>query len=101
VIPLTDRTAEPCYFVFGTLEEREWHMPLNLARRKLLAALGGVAAWPLAARAQQPAKVPMLGYLTGDSDSADSPRRNAFREGIHKLGYNEGQTTSTEPQREA
>ena len=62
-------------------------------RRAFIAMLGGAAAaWPLAARAQQPAKVPLLGYLTGDSDSADSPRRNAFREGLHKLGYNEGQT---------
>jgi ABC-type uncharacterized transport system substrate-binding protein len=60
---------------------------------EFIALLGGAsAAWPLAARAQRPAKVPLLGYLTGDSDSADSHRRNAFREGLHKLGYNEGQT---------
>jgi putative ABC transport system substrate-binding protein len=64
----------------------------HLKRREFIALVGGVAAWPLAARAQQPAKVPLLGYLTGDSDSADSPRRDAFREGLHKLGYNEGQT---------
>jgi putative tryptophan/tyrosine transport system substrate-binding protein len=62
-------------------------------RRQFITLLGGAAvAWPLAAHAQQPAKVPLLGYLTGDSDSADLPRRNAFREGLHKLGYNEGQT---------
>jgi putative tryptophan/tyrosine transport system substrate-binding protein len=64
-----------------------------MKRREFISLIGGAAAsWPLAARAQQPAKVPLLGYLTGDSDSADSPRRNAFREGLHKLGYNEGQT---------
>jgi putative tryptophan/tyrosine transport system substrate-binding protein len=61
-------------------------------RRRFITLIGGAAAWPLAAHAQQPAKVPLLGYLTGDSDSADLPRRNAFREGLHKLGYNEGQT---------
>jgi ABC-type uncharacterized transport system substrate-binding protein len=64
-----------------------------MRRRDFVTLLGGsVAAWPLAARAQQPAKVPLLGYLTGDSDSADSPRRKAFRDGLRNLGYNEGQT---------
>jgi putative tryptophan/tyrosine transport system substrate-binding protein len=68
-------------------------MAIHIRRREFIVRLGGAAvAWPLAARAQQPAKVPLLGYLTGDSDSADAPRRNAFREGLHKLGYNEGQT---------
>jgi putative ABC transport system substrate-binding protein len=65
----------------------------HLRRREFITLLGSaVAVWPLATRAQQPAKVPLLGYLTGDSDSADLPRRNAFREGLRKLGYNEGQT---------
>jgi ABC-type uncharacterized transport system substrate-binding protein len=64
-----------------------------MIRREFILLLGGaMAAWPLAARAQQPAKVPLLGYLTGDSDSADSPRRKAFRDGLRNLGYNEGQT---------
>jgi putative ABC transport system substrate-binding protein len=64
-----------------------------MKRRDLIRLFGGAAAaWPLAAHAQQAAKIPLLGYLTGDSDSADLPRRNAFREGLHKLGYNEGQT---------
>jgi putative tryptophan/tyrosine transport system substrate-binding protein len=62
-------------------------------RREFITLLGGAAAaWPLAAGAQRQAKAPLLGYLTGDSDSADSPRRNAFRDGLHELGYNEGQT---------
>jgi putative tryptophan/tyrosine transport system substrate-binding protein len=62
-------------------------------RREAVTFLGGASvAWPLAARAQQPAKVPLLGYLTGDSDSADLPRRKAFREGLRTLGYDEGQT---------
>jgi putative ABC transport system substrate-binding protein len=65
----------------------------TMRRRDFVTLLGGsVAAWPLAARAQQPTKVRLLGYLTGDSDSADSPRRKAFRDGLRNLGYNEGQT---------
>jgi len=47
---------------------------------------------PLAAGAQQPTKIPKLGYLTNDSVSVDLPRRNAFREGLRDLGYIEGQS---------
>src|SRR5262249_10177036 len=72
-------------------------MTAKIKRRTFITLLGGAAAmWPLAARAQQAAKVPLLGYLTGDSDSADSPRRNAFREGLRQLGYREGQTILVE-----
>jgi putative tryptophan/tyrosine transport system substrate-binding protein len=67
-----------------------------MRRRQFITLLGGAAAWPIAAHAQQPAKVPLLGYLTGDSDAADSPRRKAFREGLHALGYNEGHTILVE-----
>jgi ABC-type uncharacterized transport system substrate-binding protein len=41
--------------------------------------------------AQQPTKIPMLGYLTNDSLSVDLPRRNAFKQGLRDLGYIEGQ----------
>ena len=64
-----------------------------MRRREFIMLVGGAAVtWPLAAHAQQAAKVPLLGYLTGDSDSADSPRRKAFRDGLRNLGYHEGQT---------
>jgi ABC-type uncharacterized transport system substrate-binding protein len=65
---------------------------MTMRRRHFITLLGGAAAWPLAARAQQPAKIPRLGYMTGDSESADLPRRNAFRQGLRELGYDEGQT---------
>src|SRR6201982_3512176 len=56
-----------------------------MRRRAFIAALGGAAAWPLVARAQQLAKIPRIGIID------DSPRWNAFRQGLRDLGYLEGQ----------
>src|SRR5262245_54188081 len=61
------------------------HMASCIQRRKVLATRGGAAAWPLAARAQQPGKIPRIGIID------DSPRWNAFRHGLRDLGYLEGQ----------
>jgi len=71
-------------------------MAIGIGRRQFVAVLGGAVAWPLAARAQQPAKIPLLGYLTGDSLSADLPRRDAFKQGLRELGYNDGQNILVE-----
>src|SRR5713226_4283469 len=64
-------------------------------RRDFLIALGGVLAWPLAAEAQQAAKVPRIGYLAGDL--AASPHlHEAFRQGLRDLGYVEGRNVVIE-----
>jgi putative ABC transport system substrate-binding protein len=61
-------------------------------RRKLVIALGaGALVTPIKLFAQQPTKIPRIGYLTSDSESADYPRRDAFRKGLSALGYREGQ----------
>jgi putative ABC transport system substrate-binding protein len=65
-------------------------MASNIQRRKFLATLlGGAAAWPLAARAQQP-KVPTIGVLVIGNISPEEFWRE-FRQGLRDLGYIEGQ----------
>jgi putative tryptophan/tyrosine transport system substrate-binding protein len=62
------------------------------SRRKFITLVGGAAAWPLAARAQQPDQVPAIGMLIGYAE--DNPetqaRLAAFREGLGQLGWIEG-----------
>jgi putative ABC transport system substrate-binding protein len=60
-----------------------------MRRRNFLAALGGAAAWPLAARAQPLRKIPRLGILS--PGTADPPGALGFYEGLWELGYIEGQ----------
>src|SRR5262249_46398253 len=58
---------------------REGRMTVTIGRRELLVALGGAAvAWPLAARAQQPGKLPTIGFLGPSTSSAGSPYVAAF-----------------------
>src|SRR5215831_15399506 len=58
-----------------------------MKRREFITLLGGVAAWPLAARAQQSEKIPRIGYL---SPTGAQPRDEAFRQRLQELGYVEG-----------
>src|SRR5262245_24429947 len=55
-----------------------------MRRREFITLLGGAAAWPLAARAQQPGKIPRIGIID------DAPRWNGFRHRLRDLGYLEG-----------
>jgi len=55
-------------------------MTVIIGRRELLAALGGAAAaWPLAARAQQPDRVRRVGVLMGISDDPEGQARDHFK----------------------
>jgi len=67
-------------------------MASHIERRKFLATLCGAAAWPLAARAQQPEQVQRVGVLMGHAeDDPDAKARLAgFRRGLESLGWSEG-----------
>jgi putative ABC transport system substrate-binding protein len=67
----------------------------QLNRRKFIALLGGAAAWPLAARAQQ-SPIPTIGFLSNSSPELYAKRLTAFRLGLGETGFVEGQNVRIE-----
>ena len=67
----------------------------DMRRREFITLLGGVAAWPLAARAQQSA-IPVVGYLNNGSPESDASRLTGLRRGLNQTGYVEGQNVAIE-----
>jgi putative ABC transport system substrate-binding protein len=70
-------------------------MASYIERRKFLAALGGAAAWPLAARAQQ-STMPVIGYLSSFPADINSKLAQAFRQGLNDAGFFEGRNVIIE-----
>jgi putative ABC transport system substrate-binding protein len=70
-------------------------MAIHIRRRDFIGALGGAAAWPLAAHAQQPA-MPIIGFLNSGSADPFGARVRAFHHGLNQTGYIESRNAVIE-----
>jgi putative tryptophan/tyrosine transport system substrate-binding protein len=67
-----------------------------MRRRTFITLLGGAAAWPIGAGAQQAAKMPTIGYLGPTTPAVESQRITAFVQRLREIGWIEGRTIAIE-----
>jgi len=67
-----------------------------IERRQFITLLGGAAASPIAVRAQQPGRLPTIGFLGSESPGGTTERVRAFRQGLNEAGYVEGRDVAIE-----
>jgi putative ABC transport system substrate-binding protein len=67
-----------------------------MRRREFITLVSGAAAWSVAAHAQQPDKMPVIGFLGASSAEAYESRLGSFRRGLNEMGFAEGQNIAIE-----
>jgi putative ABC transport system substrate-binding protein len=102
-VPLTgatdSRLIQPVRLVYPARGSRLMDLSMHFhqwKRREFITLLGSAAAWPLAANAQQPHRVPRIGVLLLGTPTSFAARTRAFVEGLRDLGYVEGRTVAIE-----
>jgi putative ABC transport system substrate-binding protein len=75
---------------------REGHMAIRIRRREFIVALGGAAAWPLAAQAQQPARLPTIGFLVPGTPATHGQWFAALVQRLREFGWIDGRNITVE-----